>query len=527
MPNFGTVEYNAAVIEDNGVADVTPVDRGRPILLRASAKTNWCTTTTFAAYRGPAHRNRVGRRRPRHRRRRDRDEQRLHGRPQRPPSLHARGHRPADCRHGLQCQRDRYDQFENPLGSDYTGTPTLSGNFSPSARGCGTGNASPCSALYANPPSVSTGVATWTGVTAFKAETLRNVTATDGVTGTSNDFTVIPNQPTTPPTVQLQPTLTQFNTKISPAVEVKVEDFWGNPRQGDTVTIALGPNPDGGPSSGCRRHHRHECLGHRDFRQPLDHRRRDRLEARRHGDSANADSRTNGTSVAFDIANQVSTCAGNCTATGSTPNRNKATVNAFGLGGGALARRLGPATSAQALSARIGMTVAGGTASLSPRTRRAATSHRSVTRSGSPRSRRKRATRRPTRSLPAWASRSKRIRCDEVRHLPRSHQRQRPPPPGCKTASSATVAPTPRTSNSWPTKDGTCARFFNGYYWGLVRDYPSSQVNNTTGCPGSPTFPSPPPFNLFPGVYKKQKNGNDIVITFCKPSPWDGGGGWR
>ena len=66
-------------------------------------------------------------------------------------------------------------------------------------------------------------------------------------------------------------------------------------------------------------------------------------------------------------------------------------------------------------------------------------------------------------------------------------------------------------------------RLLLGPRWGL----PTEQVNSTTGCPGSPNFPSPPPFNLFPGVYKKQKKAGDIVITFCKPSPWDGGGGWR
>ena len=50
FPGFGTVAYNAAVIEDNGVAGATPVDRGRPILLRESSKVNWCTTMTFASF---------------------------------------------------------------------------------------------------------------------------------------------------------------------------------------------------------------------------------------------------------------------------------------------------------------------------------------------------------------------------------------------------------------------------------------------------------------------------------------------
>ena len=74
------------------------------------------------------------------------------------------------------------------------------------------------------------------------------VTATDGTsTGASNLFDVGPNVHTVPPTrFSQQPTLVQFNVSITPAVQVTVEDFWGNPRQGDTVTITIGTNPSGG-----------------------------------------------------------------------------------------------------------------------------------------------------------------------------------------------------------------------------------------------------------------------------------------
>ncbi len=531
VPNFGTVEYNMAVIEDNGVAGATPVDRGAPILLKASSKARVCTTTTFAEFADLLIDIESG----------DvglgfdgsvistSDDFTVVHNVLHHFTLGTIAQQTAGTGFGVNATA--FDQFGNPLGSDYTGTPTLSGNFSPSARGCGTGDASPCSASYANPPSVSSGVATWTGVTAYKAETLRNVTATDGVTGTSNDFTVIPNQPTTPPTrFSVQPTLTQLNSVITPAVEVTVEDFWGNPRQGDSVSIALGANPGGGTLLGVPpTPPTTNASGIVTFANLS-------ITAVGVGKTLVATvtppTPTPGTTVtsnAFDIANQVSTCTGTCSATGSTPN-NTATVDAFGLGGGALSSRLGPAASAQSIAARLGMTVAGGTSiTLPPNTscgNRApigdpfwVTTFESS--AGAP----------PSYKVVARLDKSlvgKNPAASKFDICLGTINVNFPPPPGASPGSTGNGCTNPTTSQSWKTKDGSCAKFFNGYYWGLVGDYPSSKVNNTTDCPGSPTFPSPPPFNLFPGVYKKQKNNaGDPVITLCSPSPWDGGGGWR
>ena len=83
--------------------------------------------------------------------------------------------------------------------------------------------------------------------------------------------------------------------------------------------------------------------------------------------------------------------------------------------------------------------------------------------------------------------------------------------PVCSTPNGST------TSHSWVTKGGSCAKLADGYFWGLVADYPSS-VKNCPTAPGS---------NRFPGVLKRQKtNAGDVVITFCVPYPWDEKGGF-
>jgi len=147
------------------------------------------------------------------------------------------------------------DQFENPLGSDYTGTPTLSGTLNGSPRGCNgggvptPGGTSPCAVTYANPPSVTAGVATWTGVTAFKAETGRTVTATDGgATGDSNTFTV---QHAGLQHFTLGSITSPQTAGVGFTVTATAEDNFENPLGSDyTGTPTLSGNLNGSPS-GC------------------------------------------------------------------------------------------------------------------------------------------------------------------------------------------------------------------------------------------------------------------------------------
>ena len=142
------------------------------------------------------------------------------------------------------------DMFENPLGGDYTGTPTLSGTLHGSTRGCsGAGN--PCTETYGNPPTVSNGVATWNGVKGYLAETLRTVTATDGVSGTSDTFTVIHNSLD-------HFTLGSIGQKtagVGFTVTATAEDMFENPLGGDytgtpTLSGTLHGSPRGCPGAG-------------------------------------------------------------------------------------------------------------------------------------------------------------------------------------------------------------------------------------------------------------------------------------
>jgi hypothetical protein len=80
-----------------------------------------------------------------------------------------------------------YD-FYNNVKTDYAGGAALSGTLGSSASGC----AGPCAPSYGGALTFSGGVATTT-VTAYKAETTRKLTATQGsVTNDSNTFDVVP-----------------------------------------------------------------------------------------------------------------------------------------------------------------------------------------------------------------------------------------------------------------------------------------------------------------------------------------------
>src|SRR5439155_664831 len=95
---------------------------------------------------------------------------------------------------GFSVSATAEDAFENPLGSDYSGTPTLSGARLAERRvGKSIGCSGPCTASYGSGSNTSGGV-TWTGVTGYKAESGRQLKADDGSghTGTSGTFAISP-----------------------------------------------------------------------------------------------------------------------------------------------------------------------------------------------------------------------------------------------------------------------------------------------------------------------------------------------
>jgi hypothetical protein len=415
-----------------------------------------------------------------------------------------------------------FDEWDN-VKTNYGGGATLSGNLSNSFRGCGAGNASPCSALYGSFGTWTSGVAS-ASVTAFKAETGRNVTATDsGKTGTSNNFSVGPNVHATPPTrFSQQPTLTQVNIVITPAVEVTVEDFWGNPRQGDTVSLAIGTNPSGGTLSGM-------------IPQTTNSSGIATFANLSIGPAAavgvgytlvatvNPPAPTISViSDAFDIANQVTPCSGSCTATGTTGSVTS-TVTASRLGGGAFASRLGPAASSALGPSRLGVTIAGsidipagvcGTGSTPFTQYGEGFASTSVKSPGNQPSFKIVAVldKEVVRTKPGNPGATKWDIClgainvlNPPVGLPNGYQ---PPPSDCDQ---------PSVDVSWRTKDGSCAIFSDGYFWGLLATYQSK----VKACPTNPGS------GLFPGALSKMKdNAGDLVITSCAPYSYDEKGGF-
>ena len=142
-----------------------------------------------------------------------------------------------------------YDIYSN-VKKNYGGGATLSTDAGNSGRGCGAGNNSPCSPSLGSFGTWTSGVAS-ANVTLYSRQTARHLTATDsGKMGTSNAFDVNPNEPAAE-TFTTQPSLTQINTAIAPAVVVRVDDFYGNPvLAGKQVTMFIGQNSGGGTLTG-------------------------------------------------------------------------------------------------------------------------------------------------------------------------------------------------------------------------------------------------------------------------------------
>ena len=83
---------------------------------------------------------------------------------------------------------------------------------------------------YANPPSVTNGVATWTGVTAYKAETLRNVTAASAAT------------------INITGTFTAGEPDTATVDVAAASDLGGTNRTG-TITTTIPTPPEGAPTN--------------------------------------------------------------------------------------------------------------------------------------------------------------------------------------------------------------------------------------------------------------------------------------
>jgi hypothetical protein len=164
----------------------------------------------------------------------------------------------------------------------------------------------------------SNGVATVVGIKDYKAETTNLVATDGGVHGTSGSFTVSPGLLASLSWTR-QPTETQKATPIAPSPAVIGTDSWGNPIAGAVVTASLAPPISGTGTLSGTPTATTLASGVATF-----------------GNLAVSDvgeyqlvatsGAVSGTSAAFVIANQVTPCNGSCSGTGAI--KNNTTTNA-------------------------------------------------------------------------------------------------------------------------------------------------------------------------------------------------------
>ena len=137
------------------------------------------------------------------------------------------------------------DQFGNVITSDSTDTVTAARG----SQGTGTLQGSNLTVTLAN------GVATFSGLSYNKAETMNIAFTTNasGVTSATSNSVVVSQNGANQLAFLVQPSNTGGTLAINPAVQVAVEDSFGNVLTGDNtdqVTLSLGTNPSGGTLSG-------------------------------------------------------------------------------------------------------------------------------------------------------------------------------------------------------------------------------------------------------------------------------------
>jgi hypothetical protein len=396
-----------------------------------------------------------------------------------------------------------YDAFGN-VKTNYNPAGAVFSGLNQSPRGCNADHTTvnPAGTAFCNPIygfSWLAGVATSSTAKDYKAE-ISKLRVTDGSIFTdSSQFTVAPNAANVPPTFfNQQPTLTEKSTTINDTtgVQVTVLDAFGNPRSGDNVTVAIGTNPSAGILGGTLT--KPSISGVATFNN---------LTINNPGLGYTLTATTGSalaTSSAFDIANDVNTCGGTCSATGNTA-KTIATVDASGLGG-TLASRLGPAVAAAPTTARLGVTVAQSVPIPADVCGSQVGDGFAITVVQS-------AGNRPSYKVIATLDKA------QVKNSGKTSPNSFDICLGAKNLLGTTAGCTsPATSLSWQTKNGSCAVLRNGLYWGYMKDYPST-VKSCPTTPGS---------GLFPGILSRNKtNAGDVVITFCKPADWDGAGGFH
>lgn len=130
--------------------------------------------------------------------------------------------------------------------TNYGGGAVVTGTLTPSSKPSPSGTA-PIYGAFSN-ADWADGTAT-AKVTAFRAETGRAVTVSDGVSEESNAFDVQPG-PLASLSFAQQPADTRAADTIAPAVAVEGTDAYGNAVSGPDVALSIGTNPSGGTLAG-------------------------------------------------------------------------------------------------------------------------------------------------------------------------------------------------------------------------------------------------------------------------------------
>ena len=321
--------------------------------------------------------------------------------------------------------------------------------------------------------------------------------ATETKQGSIGPFEVNPNEPDFIAFDQ-EPTLTEALVAIDPAPSVRVEDQFGNVNPNESVTMEIKdfPEPGGSESftddsstSATTNSGGIATFGSLKIAQPgLDY----TIEATVETDLTPGPGTRSDESGAFNIANDVNLCSGTCSATGSTP-KTAGKTTAFGLGGGS---KIG-------ITVASSVTVPPGVCGSTFDQLGDGFGSSSVQASGQ-----------PSFKIEVKLSKS------EAQGGPASAfdiclgAFNTTNPPGEVGETDCDSSPNPE---SWMTKDDSCAVLVDGFYWGLVADYPSSVKD----CPKNPGS------GLFPGIVSRRKSGaGEIFITVCAPHPWDEKGGF-
>jgi hypothetical protein len=218
-----------------------------------------------------------------------------------------------------------FDVYGNATANGVSGA-VLSSTLHGSSIGC----SGPCT-VQTNLGAFDSNGTTTATFTAYKAETGRTltVTATNSAAGSTAPFTVVPDTPTTLAYTQ-QPVETQVALVITPAVKVLAKDAYDNLAYNTSVKIAIATDPSGSATLGGTTTRATDANGVATFND---------LTINKVGigyvlraTAPPVSPTASQLSLAFIVAQTVTTCSGTCSGTATVPNNSTVTTNVNSAG---------------------------------------------------------------------------------------------------------------------------------------------------------------------------------------------------